>query len=463
MITDAAATDEAVHAAAGELLPELVAALKELVRIPSVATSGFPAEPVHAAHDAVVALLRDAGVTEIRDIVLPGKTGPVIVADVPGPPGTPTVLFYTHYDVVPAGDESAWHTPPFEPVELDGAVYGRGTADSKANIVGIIGALRVYGGRPPVNVRVVIEGQEEFGSPFDFYPPQDPDTFRSDVMVIADVGSVRPGVPTLTVALRGAATVTVECTTLHEDKHSGQFGGAAPDARIALLHALASLHDTNGDVAVAGLLREPWTGAQYRDSEFRELASVRDDMPLQGTGSIGERIWSGPAITVIAFDAPPTSAPINAVASSATAVLNLRVHPGQSAALAQQALMAHLRTLRPFGIPLTVTPGEVGDGFATETDGPVFAAATRALAAAWEQPVQTMATGGSIPLVTALDQAVPDAEKLLFGVTDGHANIHGPNERVLLDELRRAVIAKALLLRELAELSATTKKENSHG
>ncbi|TVR35643.1 MAG: dipeptidase [Nitriliruptor sp.] len=442
--------DETLQLGARELLPTLVEELKTLVRIPSIATEGFPAEPLFEAHDLLVTWLQAAGVTDIERLEIPDKTAPVIIATVPGPPGSPTVLLYTHYDVVPAGELDLWDTDPFDPVERDGAIYGRGTSDSKANIVSILGALRLFDGHPPVTVKIVLEGQEEFGSPFDFYPPSDPDRFQADAMVIADVGSVRPGVPTLTTALRGSASVAIELQTLYADKHSGQYGGAAPDARLAVMRAIASLHDEHGDVVVEGLRREAWTSATYTEEEFRTLGEIVEGLPLQGTGDIGSRIWSGPAITVIGFDAPPMEAPMNAVASSARALLNVRVHPQQSAAEAQAAVVRHLEAQRPFGLALTVSAGEVGDGFAATLDGPAADAAKLALSIAWRQETQLMAGGGSIPLVMALDTAVPGAEKLLFGATDGYSNIHGPNERVLIDELERAVVAKAVFLREYA-------------
>ncbi|MBT2268344.1 M20/M25/M40 family metallo-hydrolase [Rhodococcus erythropolis] len=432
------------------LMPTLESELAELVRIPSIATEGFPSEPLFEAHDLIVSLLEKSGVTKIEKLEITGKTAPVIIATVPGPAGSPTVLMYSHYDVVPADDVELWDSPPFEPTRRDGAIYGRGTADSKANVIGMIGALRVFDGKPPVTVKLVIEGQEEFGSPFDNYPPEAPELFAADAMVIADVGSVRPGSPTLTVALRGSAQVIVELTTLAADKHNGLYGGAAPDARLALIRALASLHDDSGDVAVDGLLREPWTGSSYTEEEFRTLAEIRDGLPLLGTGGIGERIWSGPAITVTGIDAPPVDGAVNAVASTARAVINLRVHPRQPAVEAQAALIRHLEALRPFGLALTVTAGETGDGFAAAEGGPAFDAALSALSQSWGEPAGLMAGGGSIPLVMALDTAVPTAEKLLFGATDGYANIHGPNERVLLDELEKAVVAKALFFREYA-------------
>ena len=229
-------------------------------------------------------------------------------------------------------------------------MFGRGSSDSKANIVAHIGALRAWDGQPPVGIRLVIEGQEEVGSALNDYPPEHPEAFTSDAMLIADMGSVRPGVPTLTVALRGTAQVTLEVTTLAGAKHSGQYGGAAPDALIVILHALASLHDENGDVAVAGLRREPWTGAAYSEEEFRALAEIEAGLPLFGTGDLGSRLWSGPAITVTGIDVPTVENALNAVSPRSRASLNVRVHPEQDPAEAQAAVIEHLRNVRPFGI-----------------------------------------------------------------------------------------------------------------
>lgn len=177
-------------------------------------------------------------------------------------------------------------------------------------------------------------------------------------------------------------------------------------------------------------------------------------MPLQGTGTLGERIWSGPAISVIAFDAPSTHGPQNAVAGHAAAVLNLRVHPEQDAAEAQAALVSHLEAQRPFGISLKVVAEETGNGFAAATSGVAFEAVKDALSRAWGAPTELMAGGGSIPIVMSLDDAVPAAEKVMFGATDGFANIHGPNERVLVDELAKATAAMTLFLTEYAARKA---------
>ncbi len=436
------ATGEGIAAKARALMPELRRELEALVRIPSVSVPGRIDEPLLAAFEMTSKLFADAGVTVGR-LDLP-DTAPVVTGEIPAPPGAPTVLLYSHYDVVPAGDESLWTSPPFEPTERDGALVGRGMADTKSNILAHVGALRAWGGRPPVGIKLCIEGYEEIGSgALTAYPPTDPDRFQADALVIGDMGSIRPGMPTLTTALRGMANVTVEVRTLESGKHSGQYGGAAPDALLAVLRALSSLHDANGDVAVEGLKRNEWEGEQQPEADFRELGTVLDGMPLMGTGGLGSRVWSGPAITVIGIDVPSVDGAVNAVSAHARAVLNVRVHPQQDAVEAQDAVIAHLRQQRPFGIELDVQPGATGNGFAARTSGPAYDAARAAWSAAWGRDVLLAGSGGSIPIVSALGQALPNAEALLVGATDGFANIHGPDERLLLSEFENAVAAEA--------------------
>jgi cysteinylglycine-S-conjugate dipeptidase len=430
-------------------MTELKADLARLVSIPSVSAPGFPEETHEAlleAHEAVAGLFREAGL-EVGTLELP-DTAPIVTGEIPAPDGAPTVLLYSHYDVVPAGDESAWDSPPFEATERDGAIYGRGTADTKSNILVHVGALRAWEGKPPVGVKLLIEGQEEVGSPLE--DPAKLGPFASDALLIADGGNIRPGEPSLTVSIRGDAALTVEVRTLAGPKHSGQYGGAAPDALLALLHALASLHDGHGNVAVPGLRRDEWSGVTDTDEEFRELAEVEPGVPLIGTGGLGERIWTGPAITVTGVDVPSVDGAVNAVSAHARARLNIRIHPKQPAAEAQAAVVRHLEAQRPFGIALEVQAGDTGDGFRGKTSGPAWEAMVSAMQSAWGGEAVQIATGGAIPLVKALSEAAPDATVLLFGTTDKFANIHGPNERVLVDEFEKAVLAETLFFEELA-------------
>jgi len=435
-------------------MPRLKEELAQLVAIPSLSEWGFPEHTRPAlleANQAIVALLRDAGVETIGSLELEG-TAPVITGEIPGPEGAPTVLLYGHYDVVPAGDEGLWTSPPFEATERDGAIYGRGAADSKANVLVHVGALRAWDGKPPVGIKLLIEGQEEVGSPLEEgYPTANPEPFRADAILVADGGSIRAGQPSLTVSLRGDARITVEVRTLASNKHAGQYGGAAPDALTALLCALATLWDETGDVAVDGLRREDWNGESYTDEEFRALAEIEPGMPIVGTGGIGSKIWSGPGITVLGIDCPAVDGAPASVQSHARAVLNVRIHPEQPAAEAQANVMRQLEVQRPFGIPLQVTAGAIGDGYRATSSGPAWDAMNAAMSTAWGADTVEIATGGAIPLVKAMSEGVPDATMFVFGATDSFANIHGPDERLLIDEWENAVLAETLFFQELAE------------
>ena len=442
--------------AVSALMPRLKDELARLVAIPSLSEWGFP-EHTHGAvleaYEAVRALFEGVGAT-LERLDLPG-TAPVLTGEIPGPPGSPTVLLYGHYDVVPAGDEKLWESPPFEASERDGAIYGRGAADSKSNLLVHVGALRAWDGKAPVGIKIVVEGQEEVGSALEEgYPSQHPEVFGADAILVADGGSIRAGQPSLTVSLRGDARITVDVRTLAGNKHSGQYGGAAPDALVVLLHALASLWEASGDVAVEGLRREEWAGESYTEEEFRRLAGLEPGMPIVGTGGIGSKIWSGPGITVLGIDCPPVEGAAAAVQAHARAVLNLRVHPEQPAAEAQAAVMRHLEAQRPFGVPLTISAGATGDGYRARSSGPPWDAMVDAMNEAWGAETVEIATGGAIPLVKAMSAGVPDAAMFVFGSTDSFANIHGPNERVLLDEWEKAVVAEALFFENLAARAA---------
>jgi cysteinylglycine-S-conjugate dipeptidase len=451
-------TGSPIAETAASLMPELKKELARLVAIPGVSAWDFPEATRPAlleTFEAVSGLFRDAGVLNVGALELP-NTAPVVTGEIPAPEGAPTVLLYGHYDVVAAGDESQWESPPFEATERNGAIFGRGTADSKANILVHVGALRAWRGKPPVGIKLLIEGQEEVGSVLE--TPSALGEFRADALLIADGGNIRPGEPSLTISIRGDAAVTVEVRTLASAKHSGQYGGAAPDALIALLRGLASLHDEHGNVAVPGLRRDEWSGVTDTDEEFRELAEVEPGLPLFGTGGLGERIWTGPAITVTGIDVPSVDGAANAVSAHARAKLNVRIHPEQDASDAQAAVIKHLEEQRPLGIPLQVHAGDAGDGYRGRTEGPAWEAMVSAMKAAWGGATAQIATGGAIPLVKALSDAIPDATVLLYGTTDKFANIHGPNERVLIDEFEKAVLAETLFFQEFADGARTSSQ-----
>ena len=443
-------TDELRQAVAG-LMPGLRADLERLVRLPSVAFDGFPAEPVEQAGAAVAELLKKAGLPEVRMVDV-AKAPQAVFAARPAAPGAPTVLLYAHYDVQPAGPDEAWTSPPFEPTERAGRLYGRGASDDKGGIIMHAGALLALGADWLVGIKVLIEGQEENGQGgIEAFVKANAELLKADVIVISDVGNYSLGVPTLTTSLRGMAALDVEVETLEGAVHSGMYGGPAPDALIALAHMIATLHDAAGTVAVDGLDVVAYDGAPYDEAAFRADAGVLDGVDLIGAGSIADRLYGRPSINVIGIDAPAVDGAANALLPKARARVSVRLAPGQDPAEAQAVVAKHLEAAAPWRVKVRVTPGSVGQGFLARTDGPAYAAASDAMAAAFQKDVVHYGEGGSIPLVVAFLEALPAAEMILWGCEEPQCKIHAPNESVDLAELEHMVLAETLFIAGLAE------------
>lgn len=424
--------------------------LARLVRIPSVAFPGFPEAPVTEAADLTVALLESAGVPNVERIAVPGAP-PAIFADIPGPEGAPTVLLYAHYDVQPAGPEDAWTTPAFAPTVRDGRMYGRGTADDKSGIAIHVAALRVLlADGLPVRVKVLIEGEEETGQgTLSKLVAADPERFRADAFVIADSSNVRSGVPTLTTSLRGLAVVDVTVDTLEAPVHSGVGGGPAPDALLALARIIASLHDDDGNPAVAGLDQTPWTGAEIEPDAFRADAGLLEGVDLLGSGPIADQLFTRPSITAIGLDAPAVDVAANALIPSARARLSVRLAPTQDPAAAAQAVMQHVFAVAPWGVQLRVAEGPSAPGALLATEGPIADAALRALESGYAAPPVRIGSGGAIPLCADLSRIYPDASFVLWGPGDERSRIHAGDESVDVADLVRAAAAQVAFLREL--------------
>jgi len=432
-----------------QVLPSVRADLERLVRIPSVSADPAAAPHLRASAEAAAGLLSGAGLPEVEIRTVPGGQ-PAVVARRPAPPGAPTVLLYAHHDVQPPGDLASWDSDPFQPAERAGRLYGRGAADDKAGLAVHLAALRVHGDALPVGVTVLVEGEEEIGSPMlaEFLGACH-DQLRADVVVFADAVNWTADVPSLTTSLRGGATVTVELRTLDHAVHSGLFGGPVPDALTALCRLLATLHNERGDVAVAGLARGTADPVDLTEARLRADAGLLDGVQLTGTGSLTGRLWAAPSITVIALDAPATKDASNTLLPVARAKVSLRVAPGDDADRACEAVKAHLRAHAPWGAHVTVTSCGTAAPFTVRTGGHAYRTARQALTEAWGTPALDIGVGGSIPFVTAYAGCFPDAEILITGVEDPDARAHGANESLHLLTFERACLAEALLLRNL--------------
>jgi acetylornithine deacetylase/succinyl-diaminopimelate desuccinylase-like protein len=431
-----------------EVLPSVRRDLEDLVRIESVWADPARRPEVQRSADAVAKLLSEAGFSDVQ-IVSEGGA-PAVIARHPAPPGSPTVLLYAHHDVQPEGDHGQWQSPPFEPTERDGRLYGRGSADDKAGIATHLAAFRAHGGAPPVGVTVFVEGEEESGSPsLARLLAAHRDVLASDVIVIADSDNWSTDVPSLTVSLRGLADCIVEVATLDHGLHSGLWGGVAPDALSALVRLLASLHDDDGNVAIAGVYEGKAGDVDYSAERVREEAGLLDGVSEIGSGSVPQRLWAKPAITVIGIDTTSIEKSSNTLIPRARAKVSMRVAPGGDPREHLAALTRHLEQHAPWGAQVTVTPGDMGQPYAIDASGPVYDAARAAFRQAWgNEPVDT-GVGGSIPFIAEFAAAFPSAKILVTGVEDPRTQAHSINESLHLGVLERAATAEALLLRNL--------------
>lgn len=443
----------ALRAAIAAGMPWVRDELARLVTFRSVFNPAIePVEQCEGAAAAVADLVRDTGFEGVETLTT--QDGSLAICARSGRPGSPSVLLYSHHDVVPAGDLDAWDSDPWRLTERDGRWFARGAADCKGNLLAVLLALRAVRdvlGEWPLEVALVVEGSEEQSSGgMEALARARPELVAADAIVIADTGNIEAGLPTLTTSLRGTGSVIVTVSTMEHAAHSGMFGGAAPDALQALLMGLASLRDATGETTIDGLDHAAeWDGAPVDPERFaRDVAALDGVAPLGDPAAIADRLWARPAASVLAIDVPPVAQVTASVQGQARAVVNLRVPADTDSAVAQRLLIEHLERHIPWG-QVEIRSVSLGQGFRARTDGPAHAAMQRAMAHAFGvEPVAT-GQGGSIPLTVALAELHPDAEIMLLGVEEPACRIHATNESVDPLELERTAYALALFLCDL--------------
>ena len=440
-----------IRAALLEVMPSVRADLEALVRIPSVSADPACVDDVRRSAEATADLFRAEGFDDVQILEAAGGA-PAVLARRPAPDGAPTVLLYAHHDVQPTGALEDWDSDPFIPTERGDRLYGRGAADDKAGIAAHLAAVRIFGADLPVGVTVLVEGEEEVGSPtLEAFLAEHKDLLAADVIVIADSGNWDIGEPALTTSLRGLCDGVVEVRTLDHGVHSGMWGGVVPDAVTTLVRLLATLHDDEGNVAVAGLHSGPATDVDYPEDRIRAESGISEGVRLIGSGTAVERLWTKPALAIIGFDATRTADASNTLIPVARATVSVRLAPGDDAKRAMQCLREHLQKHTPWGAQMTFHEGETAQPTQIDATGPAYDAARSAFREAWNgtEPVD-MGVGGSIPFIAAFTEAFPDAAVLVTGVEDPDTRAHGANEGLHLAEFEKVCLAEALLLNNLA-------------
>ncbi|MGW6567745.1 M20/M25/M40 family metallo-hydrolase [Streptomyces sp. NPDC054975] len=433
------------------LMPRAKTELTELVAFESVADEAVaPRSECEGAANWVAGALRAEDFQDVALLDTPDGSQSVYGV-LPGPAGAPTVLLYAHYDVQPKLDELAWITPPFELTERDGRWYGRGAADCKGGFIMHLLALRALkaNGGVPVTVKMIVEGSEEQGTGgLERYAEAHPELLVSDAIVIGDTGNFRLGLPTVTATLRGMTMIRVQIDTLEGNLHSGMFGGAAPDALAALIRVLDTLRAEDGSTVIDGLPADAvWDGLQYPEDDFRADAKVLSDVALPGNGTVADRLWARPAVTVIGIDCHPVAGATPSIPSTARAQISLRVPPGQDAAEATKLLYAHIEKRVPWNARVSFEQVGQGQPFRADVSSPAYVSMAEAMRIAYPgQEMQASGMGGSIPLCNTLASLYPEAEILLIGLSEPEAQIHAVNESVSPQELERLAVAEAHFL-----------------
>jgi acetylornithine deacetylase/succinyl-diaminopimelate desuccinylase-like protein len=446
--------------------------LAELVAIQSVSTDGEHQKEVGQSAELTCEHMRRAGLGNV-EILSCGDSNPYAYGEWLGAPGKPTVFLYAHHDVQPVQDQDIeagrWQTPPWQLTERGGRLFGRGSADDKGAITAQLAAVSAFlktQGSLPVNVKMLVEGEEEVGSSnlMSFFQ-QYKERIKSDVIVVNDTENVEVGLPSITYALRGIVAVTVEVESAATPVHSGMAGGALADSAIALNVILARLFWDNGKVPVPGLYdgvrpvsaaeRKTFASIPFDEAKMRTdlglLPGVR--LAMEGDTSLYEQTWRKPAVTVIAQEASSIKQASNQVLPRASAIVSCRIVPDQDPQRVFEALKAALTKDPPWGVKVTVKPaGGPVKWWMTDPTGPAFEAAMSAMKASFGRDPVGIGCGGTIGFVGPLADLLGGAPALLMGIEDPQSNAHAPNESLHQGDWFKLMASLAHLFRNLGDL-----------
>lgn len=447
--------------------------LKKLIRIPSVSFPDFDRKLLDVSAEAVAELLTRRGLKNVEILKIP-NTFPYVYGEYIQDPKLPTLLLYAHHDVQPPGREDVWQTPPFEPTEKEGPgglrLYARGSADDKAGIIVHTAAISSFletTGKLPVNVKVLIEGEEEIGSEHltEFLKCYR-EKIRADVIVLTDTANYDCGIPSLTIGLRGLVGLDIEVRALNKTIHSGMWGGPIPDPVVALSKILADMIDENGDIAIPEIKKlippvpESVEAAlktlPFDEKLFREQSGmVKGAQLFNNKPSALARLWFTPSLSVNAIQASSRKQAGNIINDAAWARLTIRVTPGMDSEAVCKALRSYVESRVPWGLELGIEQEPCVNPWQTKPDAPenrkAFAAADTALQKGYGVKPIHMGCGATIPFVKPFVEVLEGAPALLVGVEDPYTNAHGENESLLISDLKKACLSQVYLFEEIGK------------
>jgi acetylornithine deacetylase/succinyl-diaminopimelate desuccinylase-like protein len=440
--------------------PRFLKELKDLLRIPSISALPEHKGDCRRTAEFLAREFTRIGMEHAQLIETVGN--PLVYADWLHAPGKPTALFYGHYDVQPTDPEDEWLSPPFEPTERDGNLYGRGTCDDKGQVWSQVKALESLmnaNGKLPLNVRVIIEGDEEMGGEgIAEYVASKPADLKADFALVCDTELFAPGLPTLCVGLRGMIYTELEVRGAKTDLHSGMYGGAAPNPFMSLAHMLAKLKDENGHILIPGFYDDiippspeemkAWKSLPFDEEHYRKTEVGSRTLVGESGYSVLERTWARPSLDVHGIPGGFIGAGAKTVIpAKALAKVSMRLVPGMTPAKAFALYKAYVEKITPAGVDVEVRLIHSGDACLVRVDNPYIQAATKALHEVWGKDTVFIRSGGSIPIVGDFDRHLGMPSVMMgFGLPDD--NIHAPNEKYCLKNFELGIESIVRFLEE---------------
>ena len=414
---------------------EIINTLKLLVEIPSVSSDKNHDKDVESSAEFVNNLFSGLG---LNSKVAKSSGGqPAVVASTKVDPSKKTVLLYAHHDVQPVGDLEMWKTDPFIPEIIDGRMYGRGSGDNKAGVVTHYEVVKRLKDDLPVNLKIFIEGEEEIGSPtMEQFIKENKEDLEADVIVIADSGNIKSGIPTVTTSLRGLVDGTIVVNQPMNAVHSGLGGGIVPDAFMILSRIISSFHNDKGELQIQGLAPTDGEVFEIPKDDIKKLLGS-ENINLFETDSYSKRLWLEPALSVLAIDAPGIDEAINLLIPNAKAKVSLRLPPNQDPDEAMKLLQEHIEKNIPWGAHVEFIPEAKGSGVVADPGKPFTKNLIKEFKEVWKAEPAYMGVGGSIPFANVFTEQFPDAELVLIGPGDDEGNAHAPNESVCIEDIEK--------------------------
>ena len=436
--------------------------LKDFLRIPSISTLAANKNDMYTAANFVADKLRDAGMENVK--IIETKGHPLVYADWMKAPGKPTVLVYGHYDVQPVDPINLWDSPPFEPAIKDGKIYARGATDDKGQMYMHVKSVEAYFktvGKLPLNVKFIIEGEEEIGSGnLDEFVNKNQEMLKCDSVLISDTSLYGPGIPTLTYGLRGLCYMEVEVTGPNRDLHSGTFGGGVDNPINVLAEMISKLKDTNGKIKIPGFYdsvvnltkkeRENFKKLPFSEKKYANALGVKELKGEKGYTTL-ERVWARPTLDCNGIFGGFTGEGAKTVLpSKATAKISMRLVPNQDPKKIAKLFSSYIKKIAPKTVQLKVRDLHGAYPIATSLDDKATKAAAEALAKVFGKKTVFMREGGSIPIVVTFAKKLK-ASPVLMGMGLNTENLHSPNEHFNLNHFHLGILSSAYFLEEFSK------------